>query len=67
MVRLSKQTRDRSESRRKRRPACAKTGPLKDHLAKGFREHVNALEGDLGRVSFVGKVKSLNSLGSKNR
>ncbi len=45
MVRLSKKTRDRSVSPRRPKVGLAKTGPKKDALSKGFKEHANALSG----------------------
>lgn len=45
MVRLSKKTRDRSVSPRRPKIGLAKTGPKKDALKKGFKEHANALTG----------------------
>ncbi len=45
MVRLSKKTRDRSVSPRRPKVGFAKTGPKKDALEKGFKEHANALTG----------------------
>lgn len=43
MTRLSKQTRRRKVSPRRPTLPGQKTGPKKDLLAKGFREHKNAL------------------------
>ena len=43
MVRLSKKTRDRSVSPRRPKAPQVKTGPKKDALNKGFREHANAI------------------------
>ena len=45
MVRLSKQTRRRAVCPRKTKAPMAKTGPKKDALAKGYKEHANALSG----------------------
>ena len=45
MVRLSKKTRDRAISPRRPKVNMKKTGPKKDALKKGFKEHANALAG----------------------
>lgn len=59
MVRISKQ-----EERRQRSPhrhqnmVRTATGPKKDKLPKGYREHTNAVTGDLSGKVFIGKVKT---------
>ncbi len=45
MVRLSKKTRDRAVSPRRPKRSLGKTGPKKDALKTGFKEHPNALAG----------------------
>lgn len=55
MVRISKQSERRQRSPRKHRPASAKTGPRKDNLS--FKEHANAVEGDLSKMAFIPKMK----------
>lgn len=57
MVRISKQAERRNRFPRKHRAPSIKTGPLKDNLAHGFKEHVNALEGDLAKAVFIPKIK----------
>lgn len=57
MVRIAKQTERRARSPRKHRAPSPKTGSQKDNLAKGFKEHGNALEGDLSGLAFIPKVK----------
>ncbi len=57
MVRLSKQERKRSVSRRRPRPPAAKTGPKKDQLTAGFKAHANAADGDLATKTFIPKIK----------
>ena len=57
MVRLSKQTKIRSVSRRRPAPPAKKTGPLKDALPNGFKSHANAIQGDLAQASFIPKIK----------
>lgn len=57
MVRISKQGEKRSRFPRKHRAPSAKTGSLQDNLPKGFKEHANALEGDLAKMVFIPKIK----------
>jgi hypothetical protein len=57
MVRISKQSERRSRFPRKRRAPSAKTGSLKDNLPIGYKEHSNALEGDLAKLVFIPKIK----------
>lgn len=57
MVRISKQSEKRNRSPRKHRAPAAKTGALKDNLPKGFKEHANALNGDVGAMAFIPKIK----------
>lgn len=57
MVRISKQNERRAESRRKHKKPAAKTGPLKCELAKGYKPHANAIEGELAKTLFIPKVK----------
>ena len=53
MVRISKKDRLKNSPRKPRVPG-KKTGPLKDNLPKGFREHSNALE---TQNAFIPEVK----------
>lgn len=57
MVRISKQAEKRSRFPRKHRAPSVKTGSLQDNLPKGFKDHPNALEGDLSKVGFIPKIK----------
>jgi hypothetical protein len=57
MVRISKQAERRSKSPRKHRKPSEKTGALKDNLTNGFKEHPNALEGDMAASTFIPKIK----------
>ncbi|MGZ3633656.1 MAG: hypothetical protein ACXU9U_02560 [Parachlamydiaceae bacterium] len=58
MVRISKQSERRATSPRKRHASLPKTtGPKVDNLPKGFKEHPNALNGDLAAVAFIPKIK----------
>jgi hypothetical protein len=57
MVRLSKQTKIRSVSRRRPAPPAKKTGPVKDALPQGFKPHDNAIEGAIAQTSFIPKIK----------
>lgn len=56
MVRLSKQTRKRAQRPHKRRAPSPKTGPLKDQLPKGFKEHFNAIPGELATQLYFPKI-----------
>jgi hypothetical protein len=56
MVRISKKDRLK---RCPRKPSYGsqKTGPLKDNLSKGYKEHENAFTGKAEQTVFIGKVK----------
>ena len=56
MVRLSKQQRKRSMSPRRPRLEGEKSGPQKDHLPLGFKEHQNSVETQAVRA-FIPKIK----------
>lgn len=58
MVRISKQNERRATSPRKRHTSLPKkSGPKVDNLPKGYKEHSNALNGDLAAVAFIPKIK----------
>lgn len=57
MVRISKQNERRNRSPRKRKAPSLKTGPKKDNLPNGFKEHANAVEGDFAAQAFIPKIK----------
>lgn len=57
MVRISKQAERRSRFPRKHRQPSQKTGERKDNLPKGFKEHSNAIEGELAAMVFIPKVR----------
>lgn len=57
MVRISKQAEKRSRFPRKHRAPSAKTGSLQDNLPKGFKEHSNAVAGELSSAVFIPKIK----------
>lgn len=57
MTRMSKKSERRGLSPRKHKAPSPKTGPLKDNLPKGYKEHENAVEGDAGKAFFVPKIK----------
>ncbi|MBA3721755.1 MAG: hypothetical protein H0W88_05080 [Parachlamydiaceae bacterium] len=57
MVRISKQEERRSRFPRKHRKPTAKTGALKDNLPNGFKDHANAIEGDLAKQMFIPKIR----------
>lgn len=56
MTRKSKPARRRAQSPRKPRQPGLKTGPKKCATQRGFKEHVNALEGDNARLRFIPKI-----------
>jgi len=55
MTRVSKKSERRAQCPKKCKPPQPKTGPLKDNLPKGYKEHVNALEA--GANAFIPKIK----------
>lgn len=57
MVRISKQNQRRNQSPRKRQHHSNKTGPKKDLLPKGYKEHANALQGEFASQMFIPKIK----------
>ena len=58
MVRISKQNERRNKSPRKHaRILPEATGSKSDKLPKGYKEHPNALEGTLGAMAFIPKIK----------
>lgn len=57
MVRISKQSERRQQSRRKTKAPAAKTGPQKDNLPNGFKAHPNALTEEVGAMAFIPKIK----------
>lgn len=56
MTRMSKQGERRSVSPRRRRVPGPKTGPKRDNLPRGFREHQNAVAGTAAQQLFIPKV-----------
>ncbi len=55
MTRLSKQEKRRRKNPKKRKPPTYnKTGPKKDNLKKGYKEHINALNDNF---AFIPKIK----------
>ncbi|MBS4163177.1 Uncharacterized protein PRO82_000475 [Candidatus Protochlamydia amoebophila] len=57
MTRMSKQGERRNRFPRKHRQPSTKTGPVKDNLPNGFKDHTNAIEGDLAAAAFIPKIK----------
>lgn len=57
MVRISKQSERRSRSPRRHRAPSEKTGPRKENLPGGFKEHPNALTGEVGQTAYISKIK----------
>ena len=57
MTRISKQNQRRNQNPKKRKPRLFnKTGPKKDNLQKGYKEHVNALNENSMNI-FIAKIK----------
>jgi hypothetical protein len=57
MVRMSKQSQIRAKCPKRPRPPAVKTGAKKDSLSEGFKRVANALDGELAKTRFIGKVK----------
>ncbi|MCH9626672.1 MAG: hypothetical protein S4CHLAM2_03000 [Chlamydiales bacterium] len=55
MTRTSKQEERRARSPRKHKKPSVKTGPKKDNLPSGYKEHANALSTEAN--VFIPKVK----------
>lgn len=54
---MSKKGKRRAVSPRRPRMPQEKTGPKKDNLPKGYKEHANAIEGSLAASVFIPKIK----------
>ncbi len=60
MTRLGKQEERRHQNPKKRKPPTySKTGPKKDNLEKGYKEHANALTDTLAFIPKIKKKKEL--------
>jgi hypothetical protein len=57
MVRISKQEERRSTSPRRPTLAGKKSGPKKDALKNGYKEHPNAVEGAAAKSVFIPKIR----------
>jgi hypothetical protein len=57
MVRISKKAERRNQSPRKPRTSFKKTGARTENLPLGYKEHPNAVEGDLANKFFISKIK----------
>jgi hypothetical protein len=57
MTRMSKQNERRHVSPRRTRNPSPKTGPLKDNLPLGFKQHANAIPSDAQGLAFIPKIK----------
>lgn len=57
MVRISKQGEKRSRFPRKPSAPAVKTGPRKENLPSGFKQHANAIEGEHAASAFIPKIK----------
>lgn len=56
MVRICKKERLKC-CPRKPKYGAIKTGPIKDNLPKGYKEHDNVFIGKMKVLTFIGKVK----------
>lgn len=58
MTRMSKQGKRRNQCPKKRKPPLSvKTGPKKDALELGFKEHYNAVTDEQNLSAFIGRIK----------
>lgn len=57
MVRISKQSEKRQRSPRRNRPPSVKTGAYRDNLARGYKEHANALGEETAKMAFIPKIR----------
>jgi len=57
MTRTSKQGRRRRQSPRRPKIGAIKTGPKKDKLPQGFKQHENAITNELTQNTFIAKIK----------
>lgn len=57
MVRISKQSERRNRSPRRTRSPSEKTGPRPANLPLGFKEHPNAIEGEMAKMAFIPKIR----------
>lgn len=58
MVRISKQQERRSTSPRRPPAPSKKTGPKKDLLKLGYKQHSNAVDGPAAQSVFIPKIRS---------
>jgi len=59
MVRLSRQTKRRAVSFRRPKSPHPETGPKKDNLPKGYKEHKNAVQSNAGVAVFIPQMKTI--------
>lgn len=57
MTRMSKQGERRAQYPRKTKDPLPKSGPKKDNLKLGFKEHANAISGATAERAFIPKIK----------
>jgi hypothetical protein len=57
MVRISKVGEIRNQCPKRRKPPSPKTGPLKDNLPEGYKQHANAASGTHAKTFFIPKIK----------
>ena len=54
---MSKQGKRRNQFPRRPKAPAVKTGSKTDALPKGFKEHGNALDGELASMAYIPKIK----------
>ncbi len=57
MVRISKQSERRGQSRRRCQAPAKPSGPKKDNLPSGFKIHANSIEGEFAANVFIPKIR----------
>lgn len=57
MTRMSKQGERRAQFPRKTKDPVPKSGPKKDDLKLGYKEHANAISGAMAQLAFIPKIK----------
>lgn len=57
MVRISKQSEKRQRSPRRHKAPSPKTGPRKENLPHGYKQHANAVQGEMAGKAFIPKIK----------
>ena len=56
MTRIGKKEERRNRYPFKHKNPAPKTGPLQDNLPEGYKPHANAVDGDVAKQVFIGKI-----------